>query len=357
MAAKTSPAQPGRLQSPVATVDPVRAPKSWRHPDRHYLEVIRSPWYRVIVQLQDAVTALSTEFWSGKGARTLHLPIVTSSISSPIGMGSDSLPVQVELFGVRTYLADSMQFMLEYGCRLCPHGCYYVMPSFRGEDADATHLCQFFHSEAEIVGSLDDVIRVVEDYIRFLAQRLLSELASEIRSVAGDLTHLEQAAQATGFERITFDDAVRALRDDPAYVHQGAGGWRSINRSGEQKLLEGSGGFLWLTHMDHLSVPFYQAFADPENTKARNADLLFGIGEVVGSGERHATAESLIEALKLHGVPPQDYDWYVELRERYPLQTSGFGMGVERFLLWVLRHDDIRDIPLLLRFNGQDIRP
>jgi asparaginyl-tRNA synthetase len=62
------------------------------------------------------------------------------------------------------------------------------MPSFRGEDADATHLCQFFHSEAEIVGGLDDVIRVVEDYIRFLAQRLLAELASEIRSVAGDLT-------------------------------------------------------------------------------------------------------------------------------------------------------------------------
>jgi asparaginyl-tRNA synthetase len=33
------------------------------------------------------------------------------------------------------------------------------------------------------------------------------------------------------------------------------------------------------------------------------------------------------------------------------MRTSGFGMGVERFLMWVLNHDDIRDIPLVSRLN------
>ena len=37
--------------------------------------------------------------------------------------------------------------------------------------------------------------------------------------------------------------------------------------------------------------------------------------------------------------------------------TSGFGMGIERFLAWVLRHDDIRDMQILPRVNGKAVIP
>ncbi|GAA2552195.1 hypothetical protein GCM10010435_23080 [Winogradskya consettensis] len=46
----------------------------------------------------------------------------------------------VDLFGQKTYVADSMQFMLEYACRFSDSGAWYLMPRFRGEDADETHL-------------------------------------------------------------------------------------------------------------------------------------------------------------------------------------------------------------------------
>jgi asparaginyl-tRNA synthetase len=45
------------------------------------------------------------------------------------------------------------------------------------------------------------------------------------------------------------------------------------------------------------------------------------------------------------------------LRERYPLQTSGFGLGTERYICWLLGHDDVRDCQLLPRFNGERIVP
>lgn len=45
------------------------------------------------------------------------------------------------------------------------------------------------------------------------------------------------------------------------------------------------------------------------------------------------------------------------MHENYPLQTSGFGLGVERFIAWVLDHDDIRDCTLLLRDHKQVILP
>ena len=47
-------------------------------------------------------------------------------------------------------------------------------------------------------------------------------------------------------------------------------------------------------------------------------------------------------------------DWYVEMREIAPMRTSGFGMGSERFLLWLLQHDDIRDLQLLCREPGHE---
>lgn len=99
---------------------------------QRYLKVLEEPFYRCLVDLQDLISYETARFWRSRDVRSVHLPVTTGSISSPMGLGSDSLPVRVDLFGVPVYLADSMQFMLEYGCRLTSAGCYYLMPSFRG---------------------------------------------------------------------------------------------------------------------------------------------------------------------------------------------------------------------------------
>jgi asparaginyl-tRNA synthetase len=331
------------------------APRSWVEPAKHFLTVLENPWYQRLTLLQDIIAHQTTDFWTTYGARYLNLPITTGSISSPMGRGSDSTPVRVNLEGVPTYLADSMQFMLEFGCRLAPKGAYYLMPSFRGEPADQTHLCQFFHSEAEIVGGLDTVMTTVEAYLRHLAAGLLAHGRDALLDTAGTLDHVELLAGASALPRVTFDEAAARLRGE--HVREMGPGCRSLTRSGERKLMEQFGGYVWVTHMDHLSVPFYQAFDPDDPARSLSADLLFGMGETVGSGERHTTVEELESALRLHEVSADDYQWYVTMKERYPLRTSGFGLGVERFLLWAMKHDDIRDLALLLRFNGQQILP
>lgn len=62
-----------------------------------------------------------------------------------------------------------------------------------------------------------------------------------------------------------------------------------------------------------------------------------------------------MQALKMHEVDPSEYQWYIKMKEVFPLKTAGFGMGVERFLMWVLKCDDIRDLQLCPRFNGCEI--
>ena len=316
---------------------------------QRYLKVLEEPFYRCLVDLQDLISYETARFWRSRDVRSVHLPVTTGSISSPMGLGSDSLPVRVDLFGVPVYLADSMQFMLEYGCRLTSAGCYYLMPSFRGEEADATHLSQFFHSEAEIPGSLGDVIEVAEAYIRHLAAAVVSELATPVRREAGGIEHIEKFLASTT-TRLTFDEAVEALGADPEYFEFGEQ-WRTIKRAGERRLIEQFGPAVWLSGFDHLSVPFYQA-TDASGAQALNADLLLGPGEVLGCGERHTGAAQVRAALARHQVAEEEYAWYVGMKEHHPLRTGGFGMGVERFLMWVLNRSDIRDLQLVERFNG-----
>ena len=115
-------------------------------------------------------------------------------------------------------------------------------------------------------------------------------------------------------------------------------------------------GVVWITNYDILAVPFYQKFDNKKKT-TKNADLLMGIGETVGCGERHDDYDEIIESLGIHKVDKKEYEWYITMKKEKPLPTAGFGMGTERFFMWVLKCDDIRNMQICLRFNGENIIP
>lgn len=341
----------------MKTVKLVTPPKSWENHNEHFKIAIQDDWYRVLTLVQDEINHSSWNFFRNQGFKSVNLPITTGSVTSPMGLGSDSLPVKINLYGVDTYLSDSMQFHLEYALRILKEGVHYIMPSFRGEDADERHLCQFYHSEAELIGDLEDVIRLVNQYIHSLCLDLYKNLADEIKSVTGSLEHIESfISKNANFERITFEEAAKELKYDPKYIKKHAEGFRYLTNLGEQKLIENHDGIVWVTNYDYISVPFYQASTDNAQ-KALNGDLLFGIGEVVGCGQRHKSVDQLRNAMAIHKVKEENYSWYLSMKDNYPLTTSGFGMGIERFILWLLQKQDIRDCQLIPRFNGILINP
>lgn len=235
------------------------------------------------------------------------------------------------------------------------NGAWYIMPSFRGEDEDERHLSQFYHSEAEIPGALNDVMSLVEEYIKYLCKNILREYGKELEEIAGTVEHIEQFINLKEIPRVTFEEAIKILNNDKKYIEYSDYGFRNITRAGEKALMNHFDGIVWITNFDSMAVPFYQSTIQ-EGKYAKNADLLLGIGETVGAGERHATAEEVKEALKKHKVK-EGYDWYLKMKEIYPLKTSGFGMGIERFILWLTKQDDIRDCQILPRFKGKNIVP
>jgi aspartyl/asparaginyl-tRNA synthetase len=320
----------------------------WPSPDAQLNAVLNEPRYRLLTTIYADLVERTNHFYQARDIRPVLMPITVGSVSSPVGAGSDSLPVRISLFGADTYLADSMQFQLEFLLRHGLTGAYYVMPSFRGEDPDVTHLNQFFHSEAEIVGDLEAVMTLVEQYVAALADALTaSRAADEIAVMAGGLDHLA-CVRRSPFPRITFDEALELLGRD-CFTRSEAGSL-NITRGGEARLIAHFGGVVWLTHPPQLSVPFYQR-VDPDG-RAECADLLMGKGEVVGCGVRHVTGAEVRRALAVHQVDVREYEWYVRMKDWCPLPTGGFGLGLERFLLWALRQDDVRDLHVMPRIKG-----
>lgn len=341
---KAAPCLPSRPADRAAM--PANA---WKDKETYLQALLQDPWYACSARLLSALYVATHRFFEAQGIDPYVFPITTGSVSSPMGLGSDSEPVQIALRNNQVYLADSMQFSLEVGARLSGKGAYYVMPTFRGEPVDGRHLNEFVHAEVEIHGTLSDIQHVAEAYIRAMAAHLLDTCASEIEQTAGSTAHLvDLLSRQDSFKKISYSDAVTELSGTQGTLEDLPTGCPAITSLGEKLLMQRHGDFIWLCHMPWANVPFYQARMEG-TPYSLTGDLLAGIGEILGCGQRVHTSDDLHVSLAAHDVSLSGYEWYGQMRALRPLQTSGFGLGIERFLLWVTQTNDIRNCSLLYR--------
>lgn len=338
-------------------------------PETYVFDLTRHPYFDALVALRHFVQAMSHHYFSAEqGAKNVDLFMLTPSISSPMGPGSDSEPISIEFGGLKTHLVDSSQFGFEPLLIQSPGMVYCYLPSMRGEEPDHRHLNQFYHCECEMTGNLADVMQVVEGYVRRLCEMVaalscITDLISDDATATREI--LSMVVKSDHFPRISFDDAVSLLssRPDAATLVRRTPHGRDISSVGEIVLAEilGYRSPFWITQYDRDRVPFYQKPVTNDPNKVENADLIFPPlrpgsfgGEVVGCGQRQDLAEDILESLRRQdGLSPEPYEWYIALRNNpFYRTTSGFGLGIERFLVWVLAKDHIRDVSLYPRLKG-----
>ena len=70
-------------------------------------------------------------------------------------------------------------------------------------------------------------------------------------------------------------------------------------------------------------------------------------GELIGGSQREDDHELLLERIKAHDLPVEDFQWYLDLRKYGSVPHSGFGMGLERVVKWITGAKHIREtIPM-----------
>lgn len=73
-----------------------------------YLDDLKDDEKKLILELEELILVESVNFYKDRNVHWLSAPVTTGTISSPMGLGSDSLPVKIFLDNHETYLADSM---------------------------------------------------------------------------------------------------------------------------------------------------------------------------------------------------------------------------------------------------------
>ena len=80
-----------------------------------------------------------------------------------------------------------------------------------------------------------------------------------------------------------------------------------------------------------------------------------GSGKIIGGSQREDDLDTLESAIVAKGLQPEDYSWYLDLRRYGSVPHGGFGLGIERTLLYQLQTVFLLFCCLMYRFHHQGL--
>ena len=82
-----------------------------------------------------------------------------------------------------------------------------------------------------------------------------------------------------------------------------------------------------------------------DNKTVRAMDILFpGIGEIIGGSQREERLDVLNKNILDFKIDKEELWWYLETRKFGTCEHSGFGLGLERLVMFITGMKNIRDV-------------
>jgi asparaginyl-tRNA synthetase len=98
--------------------------------------------------------------------------------------------------------------------------------------------------------------------------------------------------------------------------------------------------------------PFYMRVNDDGRTVRAMDILLPRVGEIIGGSQREERLDVMTERMREQHLDPESYWWYLDLRRYGTVPHSGFGLGLERAMLFATGMANIRDVIPFPRVPG-----
>ena len=298
---------------------------------------IRSRKLNAILKIRHTVVGAIHEFFRSQGYYEFDAPIFQPSQSE----GGATL-FEVKYFDDITYLSQTWQLYAEAG--IFSLGKIYNMgPTFRAEKSKTSrHLSEFWMAEMEAAWmQLDEVTEVAKDEIRFIVKQVLKHNRKELEILDRDIKLLEHYAEVE-YPTIKYSEALKILNSK--YKMNIAWG-KDLRTIEEEKIADHFKVPVVVTHYPTEIMGFYKPPSEENPKEALCFDMLApeGYCEIVGGSERSLLVDNMIERLEADGEDPKNYEWYFELRRYGSVPHSGYGVGVERVVMWLCGIDNIKD--------------
>ncbi len=346
---------------------------------RHTLEYLRTiPHLRVrtntfnaVLRVRSVVSACIHEFFQNRHFTYIHTPLITASDCEGAGemfkvttigysneyKNEDDYNAD-DFFGRRAALSVSGQLEGEVAA-MALGKIYTFGPSFRAEKSNTPrHVAEFWHVEPEVAfAELPDIIEIAEDMIKHIINTVLEKCPQELKFFDNHfekgLIEKLQSVVSNNFAIMTYTEAIEVLknsgRDFQYPVEWGCDLQTEHERYISEEICKRP---VFLTNYPKEIKSFYMKQNDDGKTVAATDLLVPGVGEIIGCSEREADLDKLLDAMQKRGMNLEDYEHYIALRRFGSVPHSGFGLGLERIIMYVTGVQNIRDVILYPRTVG-----
>lgn len=291
---------------------------------------------------------ITTSDAEGAGAM---FQVTTLPIGAPQLTEEGKVDYKEDFFGKASYLTVSGQLEAEIFAQAFAK-TYTFGPTFRAEHSNTTrHAAEFWMVEPEIAfADLKDDMDLMEDMIKECVKYVMEQCPYELEFLnnfvdKGLLERLKAVAEGDAFVRLTYTEAIEILEKVKDKFENDIYWGCDLQSEHERYLTEKH--FkkpVFLTDYPKEIKSFYMRLNDDGKTVAACDLLVPGIGELIGGSQREEREDVLKARMAECGLKEEGYWWYLELRKYGSTKHSGFGIGFERFVMYLTGISNIRDV-------------
>ncbi|RZP07099.1 MAG: asparagine--tRNA ligase [Flavobacteriales bacterium] len=360
-------------------------------PKKHSLEFlrenahlrVRTNTFSSIFRIRSSISFAIHKYFKENGFVYVNTPIITGSDAEGAGEmfkvttlninkaeveDNGSIDYSKDFFGKETNLTVSGQLEAE-NMAMGLGKVYTFGPTFRAENSNTSrHLAEFWMIEPEMAFyDLIDNMNLAEDFIKyvlkyvvedckddldFLNNRLINEDKNKPKQERHELTLIERLNFVVNndFVRITYTEAYEILKNSKPNKKKKfkfpISEWGIDLQSEHERFLVEKHFKKPVIIYDYPSKikAFYMRMNDDGKT-VKAMDILFpGIGEIVGGSQREERLDVLKARIKELNIDEEELWWYLDLRKFGTVEHSGFGLGLERLILFATGMSNIRDV-------------
>ncbi|WP_071440564.1 asparagine--tRNA ligase [Traorella massiliensis] len=314
----------------------------------------RANTYYAVFRLRSVLSMAIHEFFQDQGFVYVHTPIITGNDGEGAGemfkatVRSDD-KYDEDFFGKEAYLTVTGQLHVE-AFALAFRDVYTFGPAFRAENSNTPfHASEFWMIEPEIAfADLNDNMNLIEDMIKYCIDYVLENAPEEMKFFNTMIDHEVMdrlnMIRNSEFKRMTYTEAIEILEKADVKFENKVEWGMDLNREHERYICEQIvHGPVFLTDYPKDIKAFYMRMNDDGKTVAACDLLVPGVGELVGGSQREERYDVLKKRMEEMGMKTENLEWYMDLRRFGGCKHAGFGLGFDRFLMYLTGVGNIRD--------------